>query len=71
MTNIDHDPAQCPDPACRPCLEHDRRESVVRLEAALLDLETSAEGTEGMWVELPVIVDALDVRNVLDLARSI
>ena len=65
----DHDFTECERPECEACLEADRRESVMRLEAALLSLETSAEGAQGEWVDLPVTVDALDVRNVLDLLR--
>lgn len=66
----DHDPTTCDDVTCQPCLHAECRESVIRLEVALMDLEVSAEGAEGMWVDLPVSVDALDVRNVLDLIRQ-
>lgn len=62
-----HDPLTCDRPECVTCIARERRESVIRLEAALLDLETSPEGEHGAWVDLPVTVDALDVRNVLDL----
>lgn len=66
----DHDSAECPAVECVACLDQDRLESVVRLEAALLELETSPEGAGGEWVELRLTVDALDVRNVLDLLRG-
>ena len=66
----DHDSRECPRVECEICLARSRRESIVRLESALLDLETSPEGAQGQWVELSVRVDALDVRNVLDLLRQ-
>lgn len=66
----DHDPSTCDDVTCETCLAEQRRESVVRLETALLELETSEEGQDGEWVELRLTVDALDVRNVLDLLRD-
>jgi hypothetical protein len=65
----EHDATDCL-PHCNVCLNNEGRESIVRLEAALLDLETSMEGAEGMWVDLPMTVDALDIRNVLDLVRG-
>lgn len=65
----EHDAKTCLDPACEPCLAEQRRESVIRLETALLELETSPGGAAGMWVEHKVTVDALDVRNLLDLLR--
>lgn len=65
-----HDPKTCDRPECETCLSRERQESVVRLEAALLDLETSPEGKHGAWVDLTMTVDALDVRNVLDLLRD-
>jgi hypothetical protein len=65
-----HDPKTCDRPECEPCLARERQESVIRMEVALLDLEMSAEGAHGAWVDLPVTVDALDVRNVLDLLRG-
>ncbi|HSX68460.1 hypothetical protein [Nocardioides sp.] len=66
----DHDASDCLDPACDPCLTDQRQESVIRLERALLDLETSPEGRAGEWVDCQVTVDALDVRNLLDLLRG-
>lgn len=66
----DHDPKTCLDVTCQTCLDGERQESVIRLETALMDVESSAEGAEGEWVDMPVIVDALDVRNVLDLLRD-
>lgn len=66
----DHEPTACNAVECEPCLARERQESVIRLEATLLDLETSAEGAEGAWVDLSVTVDALDVRNLLDLLRD-
>lgn len=33
---IEHDASTCLDPACEPCLNDERRESVIRLETALL-----------------------------------
>jgi len=66
----DHDLTTCGGPECETCLDYSRHESVVTLETALLDLETSAEGAEDMWVEMDMRVDALDVRNVLDLLRG-
>lgn len=65
----EHDAETCLDPACEPCRDEQRQESVIRLEAALLELETSPEGAAGMWVDHKVAVDALDVRNLLDLLR--
>lgn len=66
----DHSLSTCERPDCLTCLSHERRESIIRLETALLELETSPQGAEGMWVDLTVTVDALDVRNVLDLLRD-
>lgn len=67
---IDHDPTTCLDPACKPCINEQRQESVIRLETALLDVETSPEGAAGLWVDHTVTVDALDVRNLLDVLRD-
>ncbi len=64
-----HSPETCERPDCEPCLDHERHESIVRLELALLDLETSQAGERGAWVDLDLRVDALDIRNVLDLLR--
>lgn len=66
----DHSPSTCERPECMTCLTHERQESIIRLETALLELETSPQGAEGMWVDVTVTVDALDVRNVLDLLRE-
>lgn len=66
----DHDPMTCDRPECETCIARERQESVIRLEAALLDLETSPEGEHGAWVDLTLPVDALDVRNALDLLRD-
>jgi hypothetical protein len=63
----DHDPMACDVVECVTCLTREQRESVIRLETALMGLEASTEGREGMWLDLTVRVDALDVRNVLDL----
>lgn len=68
--NDDHDPTTCFDILCETCKEYSMRESIVRLETALLDLETSPEGAEGEWLDMTVLVDALDIRNVLDLLRE-
>lgn len=65
-----HQPIDCHDVTCAPCLDHSRRESVVRLELALLELECCPAGAEGMWADLDLLVDAIDVRNVLDLLRG-
>jgi hypothetical protein len=65
----EHDVKTCLDPACETCLTEQRRESVIRLETVLLELETSPEGAGGIWVDHKVTVDALDVRNLLDLLR--
>lgn len=65
-----HDAEVCLDPACKPCLSEQRQESVIRLETALLELETSPEGAAGLWVDHTLTVDALDVRNLLDLLRD-
>lgn len=64
----EHDPTQCLDPACMPCLDQERRESVVRLEVELLNAEI--EHPDGAWIDGTVTVDALDVRNLLDLVRG-
>ncbi|KRE37972.1 hypothetical protein ASG73_10285 [Janibacter sp. Soil728] len=64
----DHEPIDCTDPTCPPCLDHDRRESIVRLEMLLLDAE--AANPDGAWVDDTLTVGALDVRNLLDLQRG-
>lgn len=66
----DHDPDDCHRVKCLTCLDYSRRESIILLEAAVLELETSTEGAGGEWVDMPVTVDALDIRNVLDLLRQ-
>jgi hypothetical protein len=68
--NEEHDYTTCGAVECLICLTRDRRESVIRLETALMGLETSTEGREGRWLDLTLTVDALDVRNVLDLLRD-
>jgi len=57
-----------PDPTCRPCLDHEEHESVVRLKPLLLDVEVMHPG--GAWIDSTLSIDALDVRYVLDLVRS-
>lgn len=64
-----HTPDACPNPTCQPCLEHERRESIVRLELLLLDAEVT--NPDGAWVDSSLCVDALDVRNILDLVRGV
>jgi hypothetical protein len=66
----DHDYTTCGAVECLTCLTRDRRESVVRLETALMGLEASTEGREGAWLDRRLTVDALDVRNALDLLRD-
>lgn len=66
----EHAPEHCFAVECLSCLAFSRNESIIRLERALLELETSPEGCDGGWVELSLTADALDVRNVLDLLRN-
>jgi hypothetical protein len=69
METDQHNPDECLDPTCRPCLDDQRHESVVRLELLLLDAELRSPNVE--WVESNVTADALDLRNVLDLLRGV
>lgn len=59
----------CPDPACATCLDLSRHESIVRLELRLLEAEMA--DPSGEYVDSTLTVDWLDVRNALDLLRSV
>lgn len=63
-----HNTDNCLDPACQTCLDHERHESIVRLELLILDAEMTSP--DGAWVDSTLTVDALDIRNALDLVRG-